>query len=65
MKRNVLLTLAWTYTVTMFLATLPIGICLYSAAANETFTNDPEPKYLTRFMYFLIWPLAKLENEKS
>lgn len=62
MKRILLLILAWTYSISMFLITLPIGLVIYSVAANETFTNDPEPKYLTRFMYFLTWPVDKLQK---
>ena len=66
MKRNILWVLAWTYTITLFIATLPIaiGLCIYSAAANETFTNDPEPKYLTWFMGIITWPVDKLEKGK-
>lgn len=55
--------LAWTYVVIMFIATIPIHFVLYNIAANETFTGDPVPKYYTRFLRFLIWPLEKIEKK--
>jgi hypothetical protein len=65
MKRTIWWILAWIYTVIMFIVTLPLGLSLYLAAADITFTEDELPRFYTGFIAFLTWPLAKLENAKS